>query len=231
MKKMKILLVEDEFMISEAVAAILKQENYSVDIADNGECALDCALSGIYDLVLLDIMLPKRDGISVLQEMRLAGLTTPVIMLTAKGEVENKIQGLDCGADDYLAKPCQAGELLARIRAVLRRGGGLRHDGILCLGDISLNPHNLELRAESGSAVLTLKESQLMELLLNYHPNVVTKNIIIEKLWGYDSDVDERLIDKHISLLRKKMKQVQTILCIRVIRGYGYLLENKGRLS
>ena len=142
---MKILIVEDEIMIAEAVAQVLRKNNYSVDIAADGEDGLDCALSGIYDAVILDIMLPKRDGLSVLKLLRESKIPVPVILLTAKSQTEDKVQGLDFGADDYLEKPFQMEELLARLRALTRRKGELIFDGIMKFGDISLNPHLLLL--------------------------------------------------------------------------------------
>ncbi|RXS91866.1 response regulator [Geobacillus sp. PK12] len=164
---MRILLVEDEKYIAEAVAQVLKKNNYSVDLAYDGESGLDCGLSGIYDIMILDIMLPKMDGIRVLKEWRKHGIETPVILLTARGAIEDKVRGLDSGADDYLAKPFHMDELLARLRALARRKTELlMHDGAFQYGDLELNPHTLQLKCGNQKTFLTLKEAQLLELLI-----------------------------------------------------------------
>ena len=222
---MKILIVEDEIMIAEAVAQVLRKNNYSVDIAADGEDGLDCALSGIYDAVILDIMLPKRDGLSVLKLLRESKIPVPVILLTAKSQTEDKVQGLDFGADDYLEKPFQMEELLARLRALTRRKGELIFDGIMKFGDISLNPHLLLLSCRDNKINLTLKESQALELLITNKNTAVSKETIIEKLWGYDSEAEDNHAEIHISLLRKKLKQAGSVLVIKAIRGIGYIIK------
>lgn len=222
---MRLLMVEDEKYMAEAVAQVLKKNNYTVDLAYNGEDGLDCGLSGIYDIIILDIMLPKMDGISILKELRKNGIETPVILLTARGEIEDKVRGLDSGADDYLAKPFHTDELLARLRALGRRKAeSLINDGILSYGDIKLNPHTLQLECGSKEAVLTLKESQLLELLIKRNGIIVSKDNIIEKLWGYDTDAEENRVEIYISLLRKKLAQLDSGVYIQTIRGAGYVL-------
>jgi DNA-binding response OmpR family regulator len=223
---MRVLMVEDEKYMAEAVAQVLKKNNYSVDLAYNGEDGLDCGLSGIYDIIILDIMLPKMDGISILKELRKNGVETPVILLTARGEIEDKVRGLDSGADDYLAKPFHSDELLARLRALGRRKAkSLINDGILSYGDIKLNLHTLQLECGSKEAVLTLKESQLLELLIKRNGIIVSKDNIIEKLWGYDTDAEENRVEIYISLLRKKLAQLDSGVYIQTIRGAGYVLK------
>ena len=222
---MRILMVEDEKYMAEAVAQVLKKNNYSVDLAYNGEDGLDCGLSGIYDIIILDIMLPKMDGMSILKELRKNGIETPVILLTARGETEDKVRGLDSGADDYLAKPFHTDELLARLRALGRRKTELINDGILKYGDIKLNPHTLQIKCGSKEIVLTLKESQLLELLIKRNGMIVSKDTIIEKLWGYDTDAEYNRVEIHVSLLRKKLAQLDSGVSIHTIRGAGYVLK------
>lgn len=223
---MKVLLIEDDEMLAEAVLQILNQNNYSVDVSHDGEYGLDCALTGIYDIILLDIMLPLLDGIQVLRQMRQEGITTPVIMLTAKGELCDKVKGLDCGADDYVAKPFETEELLARIRAVVRRKGDYHNDGKLIYEDISFNPHTKEIEKAEQIIFLSTKESQILELLMEYSPRALSKERIIEKLWGYDTDATDNHVETHVSLLRKKLRQISSQSSIRGIRGVGYLLTN-----
>jgi len=218
-------MVEDEKYMAEAVAQVLKKNNYSVDLAYNGEDGLDCGLSGIYDIIILDIMLPKMDGISILKELRRNGIETPVILLTARGEVEDKVRGLDSGADDYLAKPFHTDELLARLRALARRKTELINDGILKFGDIKLNPYTLLLVSGNKEAELTLKESQLLELLIKRNGIIVSKENIIEKLWGYDTDAEDNRVEIHVSLLRKKLALVDSDVYIHTVRGAGYVLK------
>ncbi len=221
---MKVLLIEDDEILSETVSQILIKNNYSVDVSHDGEYGLDCALCGIYDIILLDVMLPVLDGMQVLRQMRQEGITTPVIMLTARGELRDRIRGLDCGADDYVAKPFETEELLARMRAVIRRKGEYHNGGKLAYGDLSFNPHTKEIEREGQMLLLSTKESQLLELLIAYAPCALSKERIIEKLWGYDTDASDSHVETHVSLLRKKLRQVGSRSMIRGIRGVGYLL-------
>ncbi|MCI1944035.1 response regulator transcription factor [Clostridium luticellarii] len=223
---MRILMVEDEKYIAEAVAQVLKRNNYSVDLAYDGEYGMDCAVSNIYDIIILDIMLPKKDGLSVLKEVRKSGIETPVILLTARGETEDKVRGLDTGADDYLAKPFHTNELLARLRALGRRKTELVNNGILKYGDIELNPLSLLLKRGNSEIMLTLKESQLLELLIKRNGMIVSKEIIIEKLWGYDTDAEDNRVEIHVSLLRKKLVRIRSGISIRAVRNVGYILKN-----
>ncbi|MGC6767509.1 response regulator transcription factor [Enterococcus sp. LJL128] len=222
---MKLLLVEDEEMLAEAVAQILKKDGYSIDIAADGEYGLDCLLSGIYDLAVLDIMLPKKDGLTLLTEAREAGIQIPVLMLTAKGEWEDKVDGLNKGADDYLAKPFQHEELSARLKALSRRRGEYKQDGRYTFGDISLDPYALMLAGAEKSVKLTNKEAGILELLIVNYPQLSEKERIIEKIWGFDSDAEDNHVEIHISLLRKKLKQVNSLAKIKVMRGLGYRLQ------
>lgn len=222
---MRVLLVEDEKYIARAVAEVLKKNNYTVDLAHDGEYGLDCALSGIYDIIILDIMLPQIDGLSILKEIRGNGIATPIILLTARGEIKDKVQGLDLGADDYLAKPFHTDELLARLRALGRRNTVLANDGNLTFGDITLSPHSLTLSKNGNEIKLQLKEAQLMELLIKNKNTIVTKESIIEKIWGYDGDASDNHVEVYISFLRKKLSKLQAACIIQTIRGAGYVLR------
>ena len=224
---MRILMIEDEKYIAEAIAQVLKQNHYAVDLAYDGEYGLDCAFSNIYDIIILDIMLPKKDGLKVLKEMRQGGVKTPTILLTTKGQIEDKVYGLDCGADDYLPKPFHADELLARLRALGRRQPELNNEGILLFGDVQFNPHTLLLTCETCEASLSIKEAQLLELLIRKKNSTVSKEHIIEKLWGYDSDAEDNRVEIHVSLLRKKISQIKSAVSLRTIRGVGYLLQDE----
>lgn len=224
---MKILIVEDTLYLAEALEQILKKQNYSVDVVHDGEKGLDYAMSGIYDVILLDIMLPKMNGISILKEIRNERLETPVILISAKGEIDDKIFGLDSGADDYLSKPFATEELLARIRVVSRRKGEVIVDNTLSFGDIRLNTANLMLSREDKSVKITLKEAELLELLITRRNMVSSKELIIEKLWGFDSDIEHNHVEVYISFLRKKLKIVNSTVGINTIRGVGYILEEE----
>lgn len=221
---MRVLMVEDERYMAEAIAQVLKKNNYSVDLAHDGEYGLDCALSGIYDMIVLDIMLPKLDGISMLKKLRLNGMMTPVILLTAKGETEDKVYGLDSGADDYLVKPFKTEELLARLRALGRRKGELIHDHILRFEDIELNPLTLDLWCRGKSFKLTLKEGQLLELFLKNSGMILSTITIIEKLWGFETETEDSHVQVYISFLRKKLIQLNSVVKIKSVRGAGYVL-------
>ncbi|RIX52789.1 DNA-binding response regulator [Paenibacillus nanensis] len=225
---MRILIVEDEEHLAEALTQILKKHNYSVDAVHDGPSGLDNALSGIYDLVLLDVMLPGMDGMSILKSLRTEGVMTPVIMLTAKGEISDKVAGLDYGADDYIAKPFSTDELLARIRAALRRRNEVLQEDTLKYGDIELNMANLKLSGNGKEIKLILKESELMELLITRKMAVTSKDQIIEKLWGFDSEAESNNVEVYISFLRKKLTFLQSSVKINTIRGVGYVLEVTG---
>ena len=222
---MRILIVEDEVNLAEALTQILRKQHYSVDAVHDGQSGLDNALSGIYDLLLLDIMLPELDGISLLKAIRGQGVSTPVIMLTAKGEIDDKIAGLDYGADDYIAKPFATGELLARIRAALRRKGEVIPEDALRFGDIELNTSGLKLSCKGKELKLILKESELLGLLILRKQAVTSKEQIIEKLWGFDSEAEHNNVEVYVSFLRKKLAFLNASVRISTIRGVGYVLE------
>ncbi|QLG37838.1 response regulator transcription factor [Paenibacillus sp. FSL W7-1088] len=222
---MRILIAEDEVHLAEAVSQILKKNNYSVDMVHDGRSGLDYALSGIYDLLLLDIMMPEMDGITMLKKLRSEGNHTPVILLTAKGEISDKVTGLDYGADDYIAKPFATEELLARIRAALRRKGEVVPEDGLKFGDIELNTTQLKLSVQGKEIKLNLKENELLELLITRKQAITSKEQIIEKLWGFDSEVEYNNVEVYISFLRKKLTFLNSAVRINTIRGVGYVLE------
>lgn len=221
---MKILIIEDEVRLAEALAEILKKNKYSVDVAYDGETGLDCALSGIYDIVILDIMLPKLSGYGVLRRMREEKVSVPVLMLTAMSQLEDKIKGLDLGADDYLTKPFEVGELLARIRALSRRKGEIEDDEAEYAG-LVLNKNSYELCWGGKRVKLGMKEYQIMEMLMANARNIIPKERFIEKIWGYDSDAEYNNIEVYISFLRKKLGAIGSEVRIKSTRGVGYSLE------
>ena len=223
---MRILVIEDERHLAEALVHLLKKQNYTGDCDYDGEAGLDDALSGIYDVIVLDIMLPKLDGYGVLAGMRRDGIETPVIMLTAKGTVPDKVRGLDCGADDYLTKPFDTEELLARIRALGRRRGELtENNAVITYGDLSLNTNTMELSSPSGSIKLTLKEKELIEYLILRREMISPKEQIIEKLWGFESDAGDNHVEVYVSFLRKKLRYIHANTTIIAVRGVGYVLK------
>ena len=220
---MNVLLVDDERQLVVALSAILKQQNYSVDCAYNGEDGLDMALSGIYDLIILDVMMPKLDGFTVLKIIRQKKLDVPVLMLSAKSEMQDKIGGLNLGADDYLTKPFNTDELLARVRALLRRKEKFTGN-ILSYGDISLDRDTFELVCGSKKIMLGKKEYQILELLLLNSGKSIDKEKFIEKIWGYDTEAEYNTIEVYVSFLRKKLMVVGSKTEIKSIRGIGYTL-------
>lgn len=226
-EKMRILLVEDEKYMAQALEEILQKNNYSVDLAYDGEYGLDCALSGIYDVIVLDIMLPRMNGLEVLKALRNERDCTPVLLLSAKSETQDKVKGLDSGADDYLAKPFKTEELLARLRALTRRKETIAFHNALIYNDIELNPNSLVLHCGKREFKLTLKESQILELLIGMKELFISKNSIIEKVWGFDGEAEDSHVEVYISFLRKKLKSLKSTTVIKTIRGVGYSLQKE----
>ena len=227
---MKILVVEDETGLREALIRTLTGEGYLADGAADGDEGYSMICTGLYDLVLLDIMLPVYDGLEVLRRIRKQGIDVPVIMLTARSTVEDKVGGMDLGADDYLTKPFAMPELLARIRMVSRRGTGTVTDSRLKAGDLILDTqtYTLSCSGSDRSVRLGAKEYQLMEYLLRNPGQVLSREQITQRVWGYDSDAEYNNVDVYISFLRKKMKFVQAETKISPVRGVGYELEAAG---
>ena len=223
---MKILIVDDERQLTEALVAILKQNKYSVDCAFDGEDGLDRALSGVYDLVILDVMMPRLDGFSVLKILRQKKIDVPILMLSAKSETSDKIEGLNYGADDYLTKPFSTDELLARIKALLRRKEKFTGD-VLSYNDVQLDRDSFELIRGTKKIALGKKEFQILEMLILNEGKSIDKERFIEKIWGYDTDAEYNTIEVYVSFLRKKLTAVGAETEIKSIRGIGYTLGEK----
>lgn len=221
---MRILLAEDETSLSKALAAILEHSNYSVDVVFDGEEALYYIESENYDGVILDIMMPKMDGLTVLKKVREQGNLIPILMLTAKSEIDDKVVGLDCGANDYLTKPFASKELLARIRAITRTLSAAA-DSILHVGNISLNRATFELSSPTGNFRLANKEFQMMELLMSHPKHLIPTERFLEKIWGLDSDAEIHVVWVYISYLRKKLSALQADIQVKAARNSGYSLE------
>lgn len=221
---MKLLYAEDERSLSEAVVDILTYHKYVVDAVYNGEDAFDYAISGNYDGIILDIMMPKRDGIEVLSALRKRGCKTPVLLLTAKTQVEDRIRGLDAGADDYLPKPFDMGELLARIRAMLRRRAEF-HPDLLSFGDLTLNMQSGTLRCREVEFVLPKQEYRLMEQLMVNCNMFLSSEDLLDKAWGYDAETDINSVWLYISYLRKRLVAMDSAVEIVSKRNIGYRLE------
>lgn len=220
---MKLLLAEDERSLSKTIIHILRKNNYSADAVYDGEAALTYLNTGNYDAVILDVMMPKMDGITVLKTIRSQGNNIPVLILTAKAEINDKVLGLDSGANDYLTKPFDTQELLARIRSITRfyNAGG----SILSMGNITLNRATFELSSPSGSFRLANKEFQLMEILITNSRNLISTERLMEKIWGFNSDSEINVVWVYISYLRKKLKALHADIQIKVARNAGYALE------
>ena len=221
---MKLLLVEDEIRLSQALCEILTKNKYIVDPVYDGKSAVSYIESGVYDAVILDVMLPKMNGIEVLKTIRGEHNSVPVLLLTAKDEIQDKVTGLDCGADDYVTKPFSTEELLARIRSLLRRKGEVI-DSILSHGDLSLHLKSAEFSSGMNTVKLALKEFLIMEMLLQNPRQIITKERIIDKIWGGDSEAEYNNVEVYISFLRKKIQFLGAETEIRTSRGIGYSLE------
>ena len=221
---MRLLLAEDERELSNALVTILKHSNYSVDAVYNGADALDYLETGLYDGVILDIMMPRVDGIEVLRRLRAAGNAVPVLLLTAKSEVDDRVLGLDCGADDYLTKPFATRELLARIRAMTRRRTE-NASPVLTVRNLTLNRSTFELSTEKESLRLANREYQMLEMMMENPGQVIPVERFMEKIWGYDSDAKTNVVWVYISCLRKKLHLLDARVQIRVARNLGYSLE------
>lgn len=226
---MRILLAEDEKMLADALVKIFSSNRITADPVHNGIDALDNALTGIYDVIILDIMMPQMDGIEVLRRLRAEGICSPVLLLTAKDEISDRVRGLDSGADDYLTKPFATDELLARVRALSRRSGAaIVNTDIISCGDISLDISAYELSCGKNSLKLGLKEFSIMELLMKNSRHILSKETLITKIWGYDSEAEYNNVEVYISFLRKKLGFLKSKCVIRTVRGVGYTLEEEG---
>lgn len=221
---MRILIVEDEVRLADTLGEIMHTQKYSYDIVYDGEDGLAYGESGIYDVIILDIMLPKMNGFDVVKNLRKKKINTPVILLTARDEVSDKVKGLDSGADDYLTKPFSSEELLARIRAVSRRQGEVVLDE-LTFSDLTLNLANYQLSCGAKSIHLGFKEFEIMRLLMSNPAAVVSKDELLSKVWGYESDAEDNNVEVYVSFLRKKLQFLGSKVNIATVRKLGYHLE------
>ena len=221
---MRLLLAEDEKLLSEALVEMLSHNNYSVDAVDNGQDAIDYLLSADYDAAVLDIMMPRKNGIEVVKELRAAGKDTPVLMLTAKSQIEDRVEGLDSGADDYLTKPFAIKELLARIRAITRRQPELTNPSI-SFRDLTLSRADYLLSGPLGQVRLANKEYQMIEMLMSNSRQVISTERFMEKIWGFDTEATINVVWVNISSLRKRIAELGAHVQIKAARGVGYSLE------
>lgn len=221
---MRLLYAEDETSLARAVSTILTRNNYAVDVVSDGESALDYLATGNYDGAILDVMMPKLDGIEVLRRMRARGDSTPVLLLTAKAEIDDRVTGLDSGANDYLTKPFDMKELLARIRA-MTRVLSVQPDKTLRLGAVTLDCAGYELSGPGGSCKLAGKEFQMMEMLMRSPRQLISTETFMDRIWGFDSEAELNIVWVYISMLRKKLKAIGADIGIKAQRGLGYFLE------
>ena len=223
---MRLLYAEDEKSLARAVSTILRKNNYSVDVVYDGESALDYLATENYDGAILDVMMPKADGFEVLRQMRARGDSTPVLLLTARGEIDDRVAGLDSGANDYLTKPFDMKELLARIRA-MTRVLSVQPDKTISFGSVTLDCAGYDLTGPGGSTKLAGKEFQMMEMLMRNPRKLVSTEAFMDRIWGYDSEAELNIVWVYISTLRKKLKGIGADIEIKAQRGVGYYLEVK----
>ena len=225
---MRLLIVEDEVRLADTLRQLLNRQGYTADVYYDGVSGLDNATTGIYDLMVLDVMLPGMNGFQVVKKLREAGVTTPVLMLTAKSDVSDRIHGLDCGADYYLTKPFEPEELLACVRTLLRRSGGqLQESETLTWGDLSLERATFSLSCAEREVRLSRREYDLMELLMRNGNQVVTKEQMLVKVWGYDSQAEDNNVEVYISFLRRKLNHLHSTVKIKTLRMLGYCLTQE----
>lgn len=223
---MRILIIEDEYNLADAIASMLRSNKYNVEIKTDGEEGLDEALTNVYDLIILDVMLPHMNGFEILKELRNEKIDSKILMLTAKSTIDDKMEGFNNGADDYLTKPFHMQELMARVNVQLRKNQVNVNDNMK-LGDIVLNIKSMELSNINGNNKVKIigKEFQLLELLMNNSNQVISKEQLFVKIWGYDTDCDINTLEAYISFIRKKLKLVKSNIKIKAIRNMGYVLE------
>lgn len=221
---MRLLLVEDEKRMAQALCELLRLEKYDVDHYDDGLKGMDAVQTGAYDVIILDVMLPGKNGFDIAREARACGVKTPILMLTAKSELDDKVAGLDCGADDYLTKPFMTRELLARLRALVRRNINTS-DGVLRYGDITLNKDTATLACKENSVRLSEKETHILEYLIANQGQILTREQLAVKIWGYDSEAEYNNVEVYMSFTRKKLNFVKSRTEIKAVRGIGYELR------
>lgn len=228
---MKILLVEDEKRMSEALSEILRQEKYDTDVCYDGITGRDAAVSGIYDIIILDVMLPKMSGFDIAKEIRKRKIPAPILMLTAKNDIDDKVKGLDSGADDYLTKPFEIKELLARLRALQRRNNipNMDEAGNLVVEDLILNKNNSMLSSTISNQEVRLSEKEffIIEYFMSNYGTILTREQIITKIWGYDNETEYNNVEVYISFTRRKLHFIESSMEIKAVRGIGYELRKK----
>lgn len=222
---MNILIIEDEPQLSEVLATLMRQNHFLVDAVLDGITGEEYALTGIYDIIIMDIMLPEKSGLDIVRSLRSQNMNIPILILTAKSELSDKIAGLDSGADDYLTKPFSSGELMARIRALTRRQGEYTGD-VLVYQATTLNKNTHEISCGGNSIKLGQKEYQILEILMLNASRIIPKELFIEKIWGYDTDAEYNAIEVYISFIRKKLALIHSDMQIKAVRGVGYTLED-----
>ncbi len=222
---MKILIIEDEYSLADAIRETLEREHFDTTIVTNGLDGEDEALTGLYDLILLDIMLPKKNGFEVLKTLKEEKLKTPIIILTAKSELDDKLNGLENGADDYITKPFHMKELIARIKIILKRSTNIEDTNSLEFDDLILDLSTGKIKCNNNEMSINGKELNLLELLLINKNQIVEKDILTDKIWGFNSDAEYNSVEVYVSFLRKKLKLLKSNVKISTIRGIGYRLE------
>lgn len=224
---MKILIIEDEYSLADAISETLKKEKFQVNIITNGEDGENEALTNIYDLILLDVMLPKKDGFEILANLRKEKIDTPVIMLTAKSEISDKLNGLENGADDYITKPFHIRELIARVKVILKRKINVEDTNVLEYSDLKLDLGTGKMSVNDTGIAINGKELDLLEILLVNKNQIVNREILANKIWGYNSETEYNNVEVYVSFLRKKLKLLKSKVKIKAVRGIGYKLEEE----
>ncbi len=224
---MKILIIEDEYSLADAIAETLQKEKFQVNIIKNGEDGENEALTNIYDLILLDVMLPKKDGFEILSNLREEKINTPIIMLTAKSEMCNKLNGLENGADDYITKPFHMRELVARVKVILKRKTNIQDTNVLEYSDLKLDLVTCKMNANGTEIAINGKELDLLEILLVNKNQIVNREMLANKIWGYNSEAEYNNVEVYVSFLRKKLKLLKSKVKIKAVRGIGYKLEEE----
>ena len=224
---MNILIIEDEYSLADAIAETLKKENFTTNIVTNGEEGENEALSDVYDLILLDVMLPKKDGFEILTNLRDEKIDTPVIMLTAKSEMSNKLNGLENGADDYITKPFHMRELIVRIKVVLKRKVNIENTNVLEYSDLKLDLNSGKMSSNNTEIPINGKELDLLEILLLNKNQIVNRETLANKIWGYNSEAEYNNVEVYVSFLRKKLKLLKSKVKIKAVRGIGYKMEEE----
>lgn len=222
---MKILIIEDEYSLADAIAETLKKENFIPKIITDGQEGEDEALTNIYDLIILDVMLPNKNGFEILKTLRKEKIETPIIMLTAKSEIYDKLNGLENGADDYITKPFHMKELIARVKIILKRSSNIEDTNILEYNDLKLDLKTGTLKCNDNEISINGKELDLLEILLLNNKQIMDREVLASKIWGYDSDAEYNNVEVYVSFLRKKLKILKSNVKIKAVRGIGYKME------